>query len=300
MQEKYLELPGGRLLYECDDGSVTVTGFQGHGSRLTVPDQIGNCPVKAVADRAFKSNKTLHKVCLPSTLESIGNWAFAYCSELEQVTLPRKNLRLGRSIFMECRLLKRMELVPVDGQPADTVELLAGALTFFQAYYLLDPENTGTQEWVANWDTKLLGVLRADEREEYSRIELCGEEEYSVADIEAFIKEKRKQKVRLAFLRLLNPIGLAKGIREELVDFLLSHTKGCPSEETWEVILEEYSEEPRYYQLFISLGCLTEENFDGILEDIGQEHSEMKAFFIRYKEETIGYRDFFSDLSLDL
>ena len=36
------------------------------------------------------------------------------------------------------------------------------------------------------------------------------------------------------------------------------------------------------------------------MEDIGEEHAEMKAYFLKYKEEQIGYADFFDSLSLDL
>lgn len=300
MQGEKWECKGGNLYFEKRGESVAILSWEGHASKLEVPSQIEECPVTIIAPRAFKGNKTLHKITLPNTLRELGDWAFAYCSSLEQVTIPKKNLLLGRAIFMECKQLKRVEIIPLENQSSDTIELLAAALTFFQAYYLLDPEHTGTPEWIANWDMKLLALLRANDREELSRVELCGEEEYSIYDIENAIRERRKSRVRLLFLRLLNPIGLATEVKEELIDYLLSHTKGCTTEETWEVILEEFGEERRYYQLFASLGCLTEDNFDGILKDIGEEHSEMKAFFIRYKEEKIGYRDFFSNLSLDL
>lgn len=300
MQETKFDCKGGSLYYERKADEITIISWEGHASKLTVPAEIEDCPVTAVAARAFKGNKMLHKITLPDTLEELGDWAFAYCTSLEQVSIPKKNLCLGRTVFMECPQLKRVEIVPMDNGKDDTIELLAAAITFFQAYYLLDPERTGTPEWIANWDLKLLALLHADDREEYSRVEMCGEEEYSVFDIEAYSKERKKRRVRLLFLRLLNPVGLDNKIKEELTEYLLAHTKGCASEETWEVILEEFSEERRYYQLFASLGCLTEENFDGILKDIGEEHSEMKAFFIRYKEEKIGYSDFFSNLSLDL
>lgn len=299
MQEKEFVLPGGSLYYEIKENEAVVTGWSGHGSKLSIPGYIEEYPVTVIGRRAFKSCKHLHKVSLPDTVEELGDWAFSYCENLEQITIPKKNLRLGRTIFMGCPNLRKVEIEPLEHQSKDTVELLAAALTFFNAYYLLDPENTGTPGWISNWDLKLLAVLRADDREEYSKIELCGEEEYSIYDIEAYLHERRKRRVRLLLLRLLNPIGLADSIKAEMEAYLLSHTKGCETEETWEVVAQEYGDERRYYELFAALGCITEENFDGILHDIGDEHSEMKAYFIRYKEEKIGYSDFFSGLSLD-
>ena len=53
--------------------------------------------------------------------------------------------------------------------------------------------------------------------------------------------------------------------------------------------MEEHGEDSEYYKLFTKIGCLTEENFDKILSE---------AWFLKYKEETIGYADFFADLML--
>ena len=45
---------------------------------------------------------------------------------------------------------------------------------------------------------------------------------------------------------------------------------------------------------------ITNENFDGFLEDFKDNYPEMKAFLMKYKEETLGYGDFFGALSLEL
>ena len=71
-------------------------------------------------------------------------------------------------------------------------------------------------------------------------------------------------------------------------------------EEAWEVVLTEFGNERRYYETFAQLGCLTEENFGRIIEDVGEDYPEMKAYFLKVKEQQIGYTDFFEELSLDL
>ena len=104
--------------------------------------------------------------------------------------------------------------------------------------------------------------------------------------------------MRLMLLRLLYSFALDEDIKEELQTYLKSHTKGCASEEAWEVVLEEHGEDREYYGLFAELGCVTEDNLDGILQDIGEGYPEMKAYFMRYKAEYIGYGDFFGELEL--
>ena len=106
--------------------------------------------------------------------------------------------------------------------------------------------------------------------------------------------------MRLALLRLMNPIGLSASAEEKLKAYLVSHTKGCESEESWEVLLKEYGHKQEYFQKFAEIGGVTEDNFDSLLADMPGEYAEMKAFLIRYKAERMEHRDFFDGLSLDL
>ena len=64
------------------------------------------------------------------------------------------------------------------------------------------------------------------------------------------------------------------------------------------MILHEYGSDREYYQLFASISCVTEENLNDILTDIGGEYPEMKAYFLRCREETSGAEDFFAGLEL--
>ena len=93
---------------------------------------------------------------------------------------------------------------------------------------------------------------------------------------------------------------LAESNKEKLQNYLKEHTKGCDSEETWLVLKEEHGEDMAYIHLFLELGCLYLDNYDAALKDLGEEHPQMKAIFMRYKDETLGGSDFFESLSLDL
>lgn len=297
MREKELELTGGSLYYEIRDERVCITGFQGTVSEIVIPDAIEECPVTTIEKKAFLSKKNLRRVTLPVTIEEVGDWAFAYCNHLAEVCVPARNIRFGRSVFLECRGLKRISQQPQE-DTAFQPELLAAAVRDFEAYYLLDIPAVGSREWLDKWDSRLAAVLHAPDREGYSRQVLCGEEDYGSTDLAAYISGKRKEKVRLALLRLLFPEGLARPLREELEQYLLAHTRGGESRETWQVVWKEHGNDRAYYSLFAELGCLTVENLDGILADIGEEFPEMKAFFLRYKEERLGGRDLFEALEL--
>ncbi len=295
MQERKWEIMGGSLCYEENKGRIAVTGFQGLAGEVQIPAQIEGMPVTEISKKAFLSKKNLRRVMLPDTLTEVGDWAFAYCGSLEQLILPRRQIQFGRSVFLECG---RLSLMGIAGKEEAVGALLAAAVTMMQAPYLLDIPGAGSREWLAKWDARMLDILHRPDDEGYSRQVLCGEEDYGSTDLNAYLQEKRREKVRILLLRLLYPDMLPEAVRRELEEYLREHTKGRGSEETWQVVLQEHGDERRYYQLFMELGCARAENFEGLLEDMGEGHPEMKAYLMRYQAEKLGHGDFFAGLEL--
>lgn len=322
MQEKELEAAGGSLRYRIEKERAVITGYHGMAGELTVPDSIEECPVEAIGKKAFLSNKHLRKVILPDGIKTIGEWAFAYCSGLEEVLLggrrdlsdgmvaaddvsieeyPQSNgdayLTFGRAVFLDCPNLKKITL---PYQTEDIAYLLAAAVSKMDAYYLLDVAEAGNAEWLGKWDARMLTLLHTPDQDGYSKQVLCGEEDYGSTDFQAYLNGKRKSKVRLLFIRLLHPVGLSAELQQELEDYLTAHTAGCESREAWEIICTEHGDDREYYELFAEIGGVKEENLEEMLADIGEDFPEMKAYFMRFKAEQIGYGDFFGELSLDL
>lgn len=293
MQERELEITGGSLYYVIENGKITITRFNGTALEVRLPERIEGVPVAGIGKKAFLSRKNLRRVFLPDGLEEIGDWAFAYCGALKEAVLPCGEVRFGRAVFMECGSLERLTGTHAQG------ELLAAAVTALDAYYLLDLQAAGSREWLAKWDSRLMAVMQTPETEGYSRQVLCGEEDYGSTDLAAYTSGRRRQKARLTFLRLLYPEALPDGNREALEAYLRGHARGsAQGEEAWRVVLEEHGNDRAYYALYAELGCITEDNFDGSLRDIGEEYPELKAYFLRFKEERLGTGNFFEELEL--
>ncbi|MBD5466265.1 MAG: leucine-rich repeat domain-containing protein [Lachnospiraceae bacterium] len=301
MEKAEMKTKGGVLVYERGEKGISIVKHRGAETVVSIPSLIENLPVSIIGKKAFLSEKTLKKVILPDCIEEIEDWAFARCSDLESITIP-ENADLGKGLFLECGRLKEIHFtrknMKMDVQLQESLPFLFAAVpVMLDAEYLFVPEEAGTKQWMQKWDARMLTILRKDDQEGYTKVILCGEEDYG-NNPEEFSREKRKGKVRLAFLRLLHPYRLSAEIERELKEYLLNHTKGCETEETWEVLLLEHGEDGAYFRLFTELGCVTEENFQAILSDMKEEHAEMKAFLMRYKEEQIGFRDFFQDMML--
>lgn len=308
-----LQTPQGTIGYAVEGEQwIRITDYSGIDTQVWVPEEIEGFLVKAMEKKTFLSRKQLRKVILPETIEEIGDWTFAYCTNLEYVWLPRKEMKLGSRIFMECPNIKRIYAYELgtdrgrvggkqtngEGEESQRAALLAASARMLDAEYLMYPAEVGTESWIRKWDARMNAVMDEEDGEGYTKMILCGEEDYGNS-LEEFVKNKRKSKVRLALLRLMNPIGLSGEMEEKLRDYLVSHTKGCASEESWEVLLMEYGHEQEYFEMFADIGGVTEENFDAVLTDMSGEYAQMKAFLIRYKANRMENRDFFDGLSLD-
>lgn len=293
--KKELEIAGGKLIYEVDRAGAHILEFAGLAGEVRIPETIEESPVVSIEKKAFLSKKNLRKVWVPESVETVGDWAFGYCDGLQSIAFGNRDVYFGKAVFLECGALSELCLGEMDGAVS---HLLAAAVTQAAAPYLLNPAELGTAEWLEKWDSRMLTILHTADEEGYSKQVLCGEEDYGSTDFAAYVSNQRKKKIRLLLLRCLYPVGMKENCAAEIKQYLLEHTAGCPEDETWQVILQEHGNDREYYELFAGLGCITKENFDGMLFDVGEEFPELRAFLMRYKEEKLGYGDFFGGLVL--
>lgn len=290
----------GRLQFELASQTAVVTGYEGRDAALVIPEKVDGYPVVWIGKKAFLSCKTLRKLSLPESLAGIGDWAFAYCAGLESVTLPYRRLEIGQGVFKECTALSQI-IDCRNGETAQDVSfLLAATVGVLDAFYLFDPENAGTDNWIAGFDARVASQMALADNEGFSKMLLCGEEDCGSRDTDVgyYMEQKRRGKVRLAMLRLFHDYGLTEALREELVRYLLAHVKGCENEETWRVILEEHGDERPYYELLTGLGGVNGENFQAMMEDMGERHAEMKAYLMRYHDGQRKKEDAFAQFEL--
>lgn len=286
MQIREMETEHGRLKYEIHEDHAVLSEYRGKDIELTIPVNIEGEPVTTIGKKAFLGAKSLRELNLPECIDIIQDWAFASCSNLEIITFPRKTLTIGQGILKDCFRLEQIVAVDEDAGMEDGVfYLLAAAMNKLEAFYLFDLTAAGSTAWLEKWDARMLLLLGQKDEEGFSKMLLCGEEDYGSKEnhLDYYVEQRRRFKVRLAMLRLMHDIGLQSSVRETLTAYLQAHKKGENSEETWKVVLEEHGDDRRYYQFLLDYGCINEENFDAVLEDMGELHTEMKAFLMNWR-----------------
>lgn len=305
------QTPQGALGYNIKEDGVVLTAYRGKDISIEVPKQIEGKNVIGIEKKTFLSAKSLKELILPEEITFIKDFAFAFCSNLVSIHMPKHLDEMGIGLFKDCHALKEIYL-PHFGETqiaSDTAKeqakmdlacLLAATVGILDAPYLFDFKNAGTTGWLKHWDMRMMTIMNIDDMEGYSKLLLCGEEDYGSNEnnVDLYVENNRKAKCRLAMLRLLHDYGLDEDKKEFLADYLRNHTKGQVSEETWKVVLEEHGDEKNYYELLLNLSCIQKENIAEILDDMGDKHAEMKVFLLRYQDEFWNDTDFFDDLEL--
>lgn len=88
-------------------GKATITDFPtSYAGALSIPDNLGGCPVVAIGGSAFRDCNKLTSVTIPSTVTTLGTWAFAACSALANVTIGPNVTSIPDRAFNECSVLK--------------------------------------------------------------------------------------------------------------------------------------------------------------------------------------------------
>lgn len=90
--------------YEIKDGAAVITGYTGKETAIVIPSSIDGYAVTGIGDDAFKTMK-ITSVSIPSTVTSIGWFAFADCISLTAAVIPDSVKTIGYEAFSGCRSL---------------------------------------------------------------------------------------------------------------------------------------------------------------------------------------------------
>lgn len=122
--------------YSCEeneDGTLTVTGYEGEDTELEIPEVINGKTVSAIGDGAFRDNAALTSVAFPTTLTRIGADAFNGCVNLSRPYLASIRLsEIGDRAFygVNYRVLRLPRTIKHIGEDAFT------NLTTINAYWM--------------------------------------------------------------------------------------------------------------------------------------------------------------------
>lgn len=291
-EEYRIESGSYQFLFRIEEAGAVITGYEGLGSRMWVPDEVSlgerSYPFVKIEKKALLANKSLREISMPGSIASLEDWALAQCENMQTVIFrSRGSLErsFGRGVFDRCNHIQN---ICIGSDQVDDLSALLGAVIHkMPAQYLLRDEELGKPSWYQKWDQCLLNFLKEPDVDGYTDMVLCGEEDIFYQEPD-FAVNKRKRKCALSMLRLLHPTNLEESVHNIFMDYLLEHTKGCKSEEAWQVILEEYGEQVAYYELLASIGGITKENIDAMLADMGERFAEAKAYMLSYKQSHYG------------
>lgn len=291
-KEIEISIPGGELVFETDGEKAFLSRVAGRPYEALVPEVLSDgSRVVSVGRKAFLGKKQIKSITLPDSVREIGDWAFAYCDLLDEVTMPRTTV--GKDIFLGCTRIRKVFFG--DRDDTETAALLAKIATDVKASYLVDPEIIGTAEWYEKWDARLISILNEPDSEGFSHQILCGEEDYGSSDQNAYELRRRMDKAEVCMLRAMNDKHLADNLRETINDYIFSHNAGAsPGAESWKVILERHPDDREWYEFYVKLSCVNDGNIDNILNDIKDTHPELKAYLLR----NTGKKDFLDSLML--
>ncbi len=86
---------------------VTICGYKGSLSKLTLPDEINGRAVSAIDDNVMAGNDKITALTVPSSVLAMGEGSFCGCGKLESVTLSGSVTELT-GVFCDCPRLKEI------------------------------------------------------------------------------------------------------------------------------------------------------------------------------------------------
>lgn len=88
-----------------DNETVTITGYNGNGTAITIPNTINDKMVTGIGNEAFRSCKFLTSVVIPNSVTSLDDKVFYNCISLTSVVIPDSVTSIKSYAFYLCESL---------------------------------------------------------------------------------------------------------------------------------------------------------------------------------------------------
>jgi len=91
-----------QFTFTTNNGAITITGYTGTNTEVTIPSTTNGFPVTSIGIQAFHGCSSLTGVTIPNSVASIENQAFDDCGSLTNVTIPDSVNSIGVQAFLRC------------------------------------------------------------------------------------------------------------------------------------------------------------------------------------------------------
>ena len=92
----------GDFVWFENENEMTLAGYMGNATELTLPAECNNKSVTSIGSSAFEDCSALTSVTIPNSVTSIDWYAFEGCSALTSVTIPNSVTSIGYRAFYGC------------------------------------------------------------------------------------------------------------------------------------------------------------------------------------------------------
>ena len=89
---------------------AVITKYKGKDSEVVIPQEINKIPITEIGEDAFKENKNIERLIIPSSIITIGKSSFYGCTSLKTIEFSQGLLNIGKLAFSACSLLEDVKL----------------------------------------------------------------------------------------------------------------------------------------------------------------------------------------------
>ena len=168
----------GNYEYFVENGEAIITGYNGIGGNVVIPNTLGSYSVTSIGKSAFYDCTSLTSVTIPSGVTNIGSFAFDGCERLKNVTIPSSVTSIGDYAFAYCEGLTSVTIP--DGVTSIGEKSFAWCESL--ASITISDSVTNIGSFAFAWCAKLICVYYSGTEERWNKI-IVGVNKDSFADV---------------------------------------------------------------------------------------------------------------------